>query len=319
MVSDNQKTEFMAAQWVAREDRGLRDKEEAELFVWLDESTANKVAYLRLKACWDKTARLAALKRPELARKRSAPRWSSRPVLAIAAALLIALLAAGSVYRYTGRDQQVTYTAQAGERPVLSLSDGSRIQLNTNTEVRTSITKSVRTVTLEKGEAYFDVVHDAARPFVVLAGNRRVTDLGTKFSVRRDGDKVYVVVKEGKVRVEPINNPLQSAVTPVYATTGSMVVAKAEETLMVPRTPRDIAADLSWQNGVLIFNDKTLGEAAQEFNHYNAKQIIVTGTARDIPIGGSFRADNIDVFASLVRNALGLKVTEEPGKIVISR
>ncbi len=69
------------------------------------------------------------------------------------------------------------------------------------------MTSTVRTVTLDGGEAYFEVVHDARHPFVVLAGNRRITDLGTKFSVSREGDHVQVVVKEGRVRVTLSHQP----------------------------------------------------------------------------------------------------------------
>jgi transmembrane sensor len=69
---------------------------------------------------------------------------------------------------------------------------------------------------------------------------------------------------------------------------------------------------------MLVFNQKTRADAAEEFNRYNNKRIVVSGSARDIRIGGSFRADNIEVFAQLVRNALGLKVAETNGQIEIS-
>ena len=59
----------------------------------------------------------------------------------------------------------------------------------------------VARIELASGEAYFDVVHDASRPFTVYAGNRRITDIGTKFSVFRNGDDVRVTVREGRVRV----------------------------------------------------------------------------------------------------------------------
>jgi len=70
---------------------------------------------------------------------------------------------------------------------------------------------------------------------------------------------------------------------------------------------------------MLTFDEETLADAAEQFNRYNRRQILVTGTARDIRIGGSFRADNVDVFVLLVRNALGLKVTQENEQIVISQ
>src|SRR5882757_3609610 len=124
MVSENRKAELLAARWVARQDRGLLDREEAELRAWLGESTANKVAYLRLKASWDRTARLAALKHPGEFKLESVKSvWLRRSMLAIAAALVALLLGTGIVYRHIDRNQQIVYTAQTGKHPILSLAD----------------------------------------------------------------------------------------------------------------------------------------------------------------------------------------------------
>ena len=315
----NQKTEYLAAQWVIREDRGLRSDEVTRLAAWLDESTANRVAYLRLKASWSKTTRLAALRQPSDRVLHGV--WISRNTLLLAAAMLVVLITgSGGVYYYHvfHQSEHAIYATRSGERPTLNLSDGSTIQLDANTEVRTNISSTNRVVALERGEAYFEVVHDPVRPFVVIAGNHKVTDIGTKFSVRRDGDNVYVVVKEGRVRVEPTNESSQP-VAPVDASGGNVVVAKADETLIAPRSTQDIANDLGWRHGVLVLNDKTLAEAAEEFNRYNDKKLVVLGAAKNIQIGGSFRADNIEVFATLVRNALGLKVIETEKEITISQ
>src|SRR6202035_408397 len=68
--------------------------------------------------------------------------------------------------------------------------------------VRVELTPQERHIRLDDGEAFFEVAHDAGRPFVVQVGNTRVIAVGTKFSVRRNGDDIRVVVTEGKVRVE---------------------------------------------------------------------------------------------------------------------
>lgn len=68
--------------------------------------------------------------------------------------------------------------------------------------MRASVTTRQREVWLEKGEAFFDVAHNEGVPFVVHTGDRQVTVLGTKFAVRRDGDKVTVTVLQGRVRLE---------------------------------------------------------------------------------------------------------------------
>src|SRR6202000_3390292 len=121
------------------------------------------------------------------------------------------------------------YATEVGRLQTVRLADGSRMELNTHTRVHAEVTDKTRMITLDSGEAYFDVVHDARRPFVVYAGNRRITDLGTKFSVYRNGDDVQVTVREGRVKVDVLDRPAINA--PVVAEGGHMVVAKGNEAL----------------------------------------------------------------------------------------
>lgn len=313
--SQREDIEEQAGRWVAREDRGLSPEDVAARDAWLEQATAHRLAWLRLKSGWARTERLAAL-RPSSEEKGQS--WLMRHRALAAAAAVLAVLAAGSgIYLHLRVARDQTYVAKGNARPILHLADGTRIQLNADTQVRTDVTTAQRTVMLEHGEAYFDVVHDARRPFVVIAGNRRITDLGTKFSVRRDGDDIKVIVKEGRVRVDIVDNG-QPAV-PVFAVGGNVVVAKSDETLVANASAKELDDQLSWRTDMLEFHQETLADAAAEFNRYNQRQIAVEGAARDIRIGGRFRADNVGVFVLLVRNALGLKVQEDEDKITISQ
>src|SRR3546814_18300530 len=82
------------------------------------------------------------------------------------------------------------YDTPVGGQRLIALADGSQIELNTKTVVRTAVSKTLRRVWLDNGEVFFEIAHDAAHPFVIFAGPKRITVLGTNFSVRRDGDKV---------------------------------------------------------------------------------------------------------------------------------
>jgi len=307
-------TEMQAAQWLAREDRGLTAEESDALELWLGASSLNKVAYLRLKASWERADRLAALKRPRLRVSERAP----MAVPALVAAGLVLMLAGGAWHFWPALRTTVdtrSYATAIGQKQEVRLSDGTRLELNTNTRVRASVTATGRIVTLDEGEAYFDVVHDAARPFVVYAGNRRITDLGTKFSVYRSGDDVRVTVREGRVKVEILGQASQ----PVVTDGGHEVVTKGGETLVLTKPDADIADDLSWRGGMLVFKEQTLAEAADQFNRYNTRQILVEGNARRIRIGGSFKADNVDVFVLLLHRGFGLSVNDQGDRIVVSR
>jgi transmembrane sensor len=282
-------TEMLAAEWLAREDRGLTAEEADALDLWLNASSLNKVAYLRLNAGWRRADRLAALKSP------STTALQRRPMVvpALLAAACVLILLAGGAWLYRPRPTEPppqVYATAIGQRQEVRLADGTRVELNTNTRVHASVTATRRTVTLDEGEAYFDVVHDATRPFVVYAGNRRITDLGTKFSVFRNGDDVRVTVREGRVKVEILGQRTDGA--PVVTEGGHQLVTKGSESLLLSKPETEIANELSWRSGVLVFDQQTLAEAAEQFNRYNTRQIVVEGSARKIRIGGHFKADN---------------------------
>jgi transmembrane sensor len=307
--------EEKASHWLAREDRGLDAHGRAMLEAWLSESTENCVAYLQLKAIWHRADRLAALRTPDLPLWRRAPRRSAVPVWQIAAALFLFLVVgAGAAFLYAvPRD---TYATGVGEIQTVGLRDGSTIELNTNTHLETHITDAARTIRLDKGEAYFNVVHDVHRPFVVLAGNRKITDIGTKFVVHREGEDVNVTVVEGRVRVEALGG--EKPVT-VVGKANDVLVSKLDGTLVAQDSPQKIEKTMSWRHGLLLFDHETLADAAQEFNRYNQKQLVIVGNARDIRIGGVFRANNLDVFAALIKKGLGLKVENKDETIVVSK
>jgi transmembrane sensor len=98
--------------------------------------------------------------------------------------------------------QQARFDTPVGGRKIVSLTDGSKVELNTQTVVRMAVDDKRRDVWLDSGEANFEVAHRDGEPFVVHAGKRTITVLGTKFSVRREKDRVTVNVVEGRVRVD---------------------------------------------------------------------------------------------------------------------
>src|SRR6185312_1437239 len=119
-------------------------------------------------------------------------------VFAIAASLMIGLLAAGSYWWAIGPDD---YHTALGERRVITLSDGSKLSLDADSEVTVRYGKHDRALHLLRGQARFDVAHDKSRPFSVVAGNQRVIATGTAFNIDIAGPKVLVTLIEGHVVV----------------------------------------------------------------------------------------------------------------------
>jgi transmembrane sensor len=311
------RTEEEAADWLARLDRGLDQEEEIAFQRWKADAIENRVVFLQLQNAWQRADRLGALRSPQGLPRPISVRWR----LSAAIAAVLTLCAALGAYRYLAvahPDPQQFETA-VGKQRSLQLADGTHVELNTDTIIHATMGADSRTVRLDRGQAYFEVVHDARHPFVVIAGNRRITDIGTKFSVLRDGDRVEVVVKEGQVQVDVIGQDTAGAApAPVLAERNTVVIARNAETLVAVKTPREIDNAMLWRTGMLYFNQESLADVAADINRYNTRRIEVVGPARDIRIGGSFRRDNIDGFKQLLRDGFGLKIVDAGDKIVIS-
>ena len=307
--------EQQAAEWLIREDRGLDLRERAEFESWLSGNLQSRVAYLRLKRTWHNADQLSCLRTSvAIPRASLVARFGSTLPKLAAAAVVLATVGIGA--RYFLQPTFTVVSTGIGQQRTLSLSDGTRIELDTNTSLKTREAGSTRTVMLERGQVYFDVAHDEHHPFVVIAGSRRISDLGTKFSVYRNGENIKVVVKEGKVRLDDLGaNPGP----PVIADINSVVIAKLDGTLMARRTSEEVERELTWRRGLLIFNDEPLPSVAREFNRYNVKQMRVAPNAQNIKIGGSFRADDVQGFKALLQQIFALKIQDRDGEIYVSR
>jgi transmembrane sensor len=315
-----QDIEARASAWLRRrhlEDWGAED--EGALAAWLGQSMNHAVAYWRIKAVWDRTERLAALRpgapKASFGERR---RWLW-PIIAKAAgvAAAIVILGIGALWAIHGPRERV-YATAVGEREIITLADGSQIELNTDTVLRADVSAGKRRIWLEKGEAYFQVKHDAAHPFVVTAGRHRVTDLGTKFLIRDDRNHFEVAVMDGRVRLDSTarNGHTRSALL----TPGDVALA-TENAVSIRHKPKPVLADeLSWRRGMLVFRRTTLADAAAEFNRYNDEKIVVADPKlAKLQIGGTFQANNINAFIEVTQDVLGLHAVRRAGAIVISR
>ena len=324
-MNSSSRIEARAADWIARRDSGKwTDENQRDMDAWLDESAAHKVAYLRLNAAWQRVDRLRALRasqpivrsvelqppvRTPPPRARAVSFWSVRAAAGFAA-IGIAFLLGGDLNRAGSRHQ---FSTPIGARETVALEDGSKLTLNTLTQLSTKVDGSERTVWLDEGEAFFDIAHDASRPFVIKAGNRRVIVVGTKFSLWRDGDRLTVDVMEGRVQVQVDN------AAPTLLARGETAVGEGKSVLVTRRTERQSIAATSWLEGRLVFDQMTIAQAAAQFNRYNRKKLVVADPgAASIRIGGSFDVSNVEGFARLVQSGFGLVIEAHDDRILIS-
>lgn len=312
-----------AIDWLVRRNaREWSAEEQSQLDEWLEESMAHKAAFWRAVHLWQQTDRIRSLGYD--ANARTADRGIRRNFwpMAIAASLIAALGIGGlSVApmiadQRDGQVQQARFDTPVGGHRIVPLIDGSKIELNTRTALRVDVDRQNRQIWLDDGEAFFEVAHREGRPFVVHAGRQTVTVLGTKFSVRRDGERVTVNVAEGRVKVDDRDGKTAHV---AIITAGETAISRESSTLITARSEERVASALAWREGRLSFDQAPLSDVVSEFNRYNRRQLVVADVATgQIPIGGSFQASNADAFTRLLRDAYGLNVDRRVNETSIS-
>jgi len=310
--------EQQAALWIDRRDRAdWTTQDQVELEAWLAQSMIHAIAFWRLNAAWKRTERLAALRRASQWNRRVWNRNSAKPLVAGSAiALALVAIVAGS-FVYLKEPASHTYSTPVGGREVLSLADGSQIELNTDTVLRIAGKADTRKVWLDRGEAYFQIRHNAAHPFIVNVSGHRVTDIGTKFSIRTDAHRTEIALTEGSAKVEAASG--SDGVPPVTLKPGDVAIATAKSIYVTKKPERLLDDELGWRRGVLIFDNTTLAEAAVQFNRYSMRKLVVEGAAANLRVDGTFPSNDSAAFTAIVGHILHLKVRESDSEVLISR
>ena len=306
--------EEAAVRWVWRLDREGRTPElQAELDAWLAGDTRRQGAFLQAEATWavlDRGQQLATVVPLEPRRPR---RLMSRRAMLAGGGGAIAASLAGISYVALPRER---YDTAQGEIRRVPLKDGSIAAINTASQVEVDLKSDVRRVKLSRGEAWFQVAKNPDRPFVVEAGRVRVRAIGTAFSVRRYGNGADVLVSEGVVEAW------------VEGADGHRVQIAAGEKAFVADNaaisehkagPSAIDRQLAWRGGKIDLAGETLAEAAEEFNRYNTRKLVVPDPRlAQERFYGVFRTDDPEGFANAVKQSLGAAVdAENPAEIRI--
>lgn len=320
--------ERQAAQWLVRRDAdGWSPSDQAAFDDWVGQSTANRIAVIRLRTVWNKAGRLRASDRdvttvdagfsiePPSAMEELRHPHQRRWIWPAALAASLALVFVPAYQRFAASHD---YSTPVGGYQQLPLADGSRVDLNTASHVAVKYSKAERHIRLAQGEAFFKVAKDRSRPFVVEAGGYRVVAVGTAFTVRLRGADVEVVVSEGRVRIDGPSRGRRAP--PLYVSAGEEVLAASAGAAVKPVSANELDAALSWREGLLVFEAKPLGEVAAEFNRYNHDQLVVDPSAARVIVDGSFRADNVEGFLRLLQQGFGVSSDRaRPGEIILKK
>lgn len=310
--------DIRAASFIERRDSDIwTDQDEAELEHWLNAASAHRVAFIRLQSSWRRTERLVALRPAEHGPGASDAASGWRRYLKSAGVLGLAVILAGFAALYLLTPRYDTYATTVGGHETLTLHDGSQIELNTNTVIRVLQGPDRRLVRLDRGEAFFQIHHDAVHPFVVVAAGHRLIDLGTKFSVRTDVDGLRVALVEGRVRFESRDGSHQDQRTLLP---GDVLLASGGGISVEKQPLPELGNVLAWRRGLLVFHETTLLDAALEFNRYNETKIVINDprAARET-INGALPANDLEEFSRMARNIFGLRTEKRGNEIVFTR
>lgn len=309
-----------AAVWVERRANSVwSEADQRELDSWIAASPAHLVAYLRADDIWKRADRLRALNRPLLMKVNAKEKsFGKSTMLKIAAVFVVTALAGVGAAFYFASPKQQTYSTTIGGRETLMLSDGSRVELNTDSSLRVGSSDGERTVWLDRGEAYFEITHNPARAFIVMIGDRRVTDLGTKFDIRRDPDRTEVALLEGKARFDDAMNSVQPRQT--LLAPGDVVIATANAISLTQEPLHELQNRLAWRSGMLVFEHATLAEVANQYNRYNREKLTIADAATaQLTISGTLPATDIGAFTRMATKLFNLRVDQHEGEVVVSR
>lgn len=327
--------EAAAAHWLARCDRGLDPREQADLVAWQQADARHAAALGRLEKVWHQLDALAE-RRPALtpvpdpallSAPRRRARWAWIPLLGAAAAGVMIYFSVPRPTEALARPHAIFHPGP--ERLVLE--DGSAVELNAGARVEVQFSPGERRVRLVHGEAFFTVAKNPARPFIVSAGQVTVRAVGTAFTVGLGAQEISVLVTEGRVWVNEAP-PLSGANSTPPAGLAELGAGQQGVITLPPGNgeaprwpvkiteldPVQIERALSWQGPRLEFVALPLGDVVADFNRYNRQQLVINDDATAaILVGGKFRADNVEAFIRLLKVGFGVSAFPQGGKIIL--
>ncbi|MCW4461097.1 FecR domain-containing protein [Sphingomonas sp. BT-65] len=315
-----------AADWIARLDRGPLSQEEAQaLEAWLDGDPRRRGALLRadaLSLLSESAGALGSQFDPAHfappAPPPSVPTVSRRKLLAWTGAGGLAAASIGVLA--IGIQPAAAITTGLGEVRLVTLDDGSTVMLNTQSSMRVRYGDRVRRVELLYGEAYFTVVPDQRRPFVVdLPGQPLRAARGT-FRVRKlEGKPVDILVDQGGVSLGAAGTADAVFLRPNMRLTlpeAASAPLPAPETLSADHVSRALA----WREGKIAFEGERLDEAAAEFARYSKTRIEIRDPAlASEPVTGLFAASDPAGFGRAVASVFDARVEQQGDAVILTR
>jgi transmembrane sensor len=199
------------------------------------------------------------------------------------------------------------YRTAVGEQLSATLADGSHMELNARSNLRATVSKDVRELHLEDGEALFRVAKNPTLPFRVYTSQATIEAKGTQFDIDASGGATVVSLIEGHVLVT----------TPASAITlnpGEQVSIPAHSSNVLTAHAVAMKSVIAWTEHRLVFEDAPLSSVVVQFNRYSLRPFAIEDSSiRELRITGSFNSEDTESFADSLSAAGALQVTLQGG------
>lgn len=306
----NEQLTHQAVDWFMRlQDEDCTQSELIAFEVWLNSDSKHTIAYEKTCNIWDVSAQLAptlSVPSPQHLKAQHKEQQSPKQrngLSRFARMACVALLILSSVSFMGWQLDSIpnSYHRYSAEKAIqhITLPDGSRVELNLNTQLSFANYRYHRSLILSEGEAYFQVNHNNEQPFIISAANGTITVTGTRFNVWKYQDTVIVAVSEGSVKVssDEEESALTSGMQARYGAKGvhQELTVNKFETQQV----------LAWRKGQLIIDNLTLAEALPQINRYLPEPLVLASPAvAKLRIGGIYNTHDIQGLVNVLPNIL---------------
>ncbi len=338
--NSNSDIEMEACAWIAQLETGdLTAEDLAAYREWMSRSPVHrdeirKLAYLSNEI--NILAEIApSLKNAIEGHNRVTKKHSIHPVKVFSYVSMGVMLVVGLIswqgYFASHQIEQVApvvISTNIGNHRDVKLSDGSIVNLNTNSKIEIDYNNHRRKVRLLKGEAFFQVVHYPDRPFIVYAGEKSIRAVGTAFIVKLQPKSFEVTVTEGRIELtqtatinmdvievgrlqkqKPDLN-IEKKLKPIMLSAGETVVYKnSQKEIIGDISQTEIERKLAWQEGIIDFSNMALVDVVEDLSRYTSLKIeIADPELRGLKFGGVFRMDEIESLFDALDSGYNIKV-----------
>ena len=280
-----------AASWFLKlNDPDCTETDRRAFDAWLAKDEAHRAEYSQFERLWQTLDKLPPQRKHRL--RRATP----------AVVLLTGMLA--SLFTLAPPTERQTIATAIGERRHLVLADGSELDINAGSRIRTDYSWFSRRIEVESGEAVFKVAPDKLRPFEVRAANGVMRDIGTTFDVANENGRVSVGVIEGKVEVR-----LDGRANGILLKGGEQLAYAGSGGILSGQLDADATA---WRDGRWIFKDTPLNEVVARMNRQHGRQTVLDDPAlAGLHVSGAFNIGDRNGLLKALETLYPLRAREE--------